>query len=152
MKLISKYFVSILGIGFFPFAPGTIGSMFAIFIWYLSINYFSIYFFWVLVLTLLIISIYLVNIYLEIEKKDDPSEVVIDEFIGQSIPLLIIFKLNFYEVSLAFLAFRIFDIFKIYPIDKAESIYGAAGVILDDIIAGIYALIVIILFRLFISI
>ena len=152
MKLISKYFVSILGIGFFPFAPGTIGSMFAIFIWYLSINYFSIYFFWVLVLTLLIISIYLVNIYLEIEKKDDPSEVVIDEFIGQSIPLLIIFKLNFYEVSLAFLAFRIFDIFKIYPIDKAESIDGAAGVILDDIIAGIYALIVIILFRLFISI
>ena len=66
-----------------------------------------------------------VEIYLNNECKDDPSEVIIDEFIGQSIPLLFLINFNLYEVLLAFCAFRFFDITKIYPINKAEKLSGA---------------------------
>ena len=87
------------------------------------------------------------EIYLNNECKDDPSEVIIDEFIGQSIPLLFLINFNLYEVLLAFCAFRFFDITKIYPINKAEKLSGAKGVILDDIIAGIYSLIIIMFYK-----
>ena len=56
-------------------------------------------------------------------KKRRSSEVIIDEFIGQSLPLFLSY--NIYEVLLAFCSFRFFDIFKIYPVNKAENIAGA---------------------------
>ena len=98
-----------------------------------------------------IIAFKTVKIYLNNESKDDPSEVVIDEFIGQSIPLLFLIDYNLYEVLLAFCAFRFFDITKIYPINRAEKISGARGVIFDDVIAGIYSLIIILLYKIFLS-
>ena len=92
-----------------------------------------------------------VNILGKNEKKEDPSEVVIDEFIGQSLPLIFIVQFNIYEVLLAFCAFRIFDIFKIYPVNKAENLKGANGVILDDIVAGIYSLILVMIYKIIFS-
>ncbi len=152
-KYFGKLLLTMFNIGKINLFPGTIASgvtsLIYLILFNIKIDYIILLIF-LFIVTL--ISIMLINILKDEFDEIDSKEIVIDEFIGQSLPLLIIFKLNFYEVSLAFLAFRIFDIFKIYPIDKAESIDGAAGVILDDIIAGIYALIVIILFRLFISI
>ena len=147
MRYFSKYFISLFGIGLIPFAPGTLGSIFAIFTWYVSITFLSIYFFHFIVALFFLTSFKIVNIYLNSEKKEDPSEVVIDEFIGQSIPLIFLFKFNIYEVLLAFCVFRIFDIFKIYPVNKAENIKGAAGVIMDDVIAGIYSLIIVMTYK-----
>ena len=72
---------------------------------------------------------------------------IIDEYIGQSIPLLFIYNFNLIEVLIAFFAFRFFDIFKIYPVNKADNLKGAWGVILDDVIAGLYALIFVLLFK-----
>ena len=97
-------------------------------------------------------SFYLINIYLKNTAKDDPPEVIVDEFIGQSIPLLFIFNLSFIELIIAFSAFRVFDIFKIYPVNKAEQLKGSIGVIIDDIVAGIYALIILLLYKILISI
>ena len=90
--------------------------------------------------------------YLNIEKKEDPSEVIIDEFIGQSLPLLFLLEFNIYEVLLAFSTFRIFDIFKIYPVNIAENIKGSIGVILDDLIAGVYSLIIVLVYRILINV
>ena len=145
--MFSKYFSTIFGIGHIPIAPGTFGSIFAILIWCIFINMLSISYFIILFLLILSISFYITGIYLEKFKKKDPSEVIIDEFLGQSIPLLFVFNLNAFEVLVAFVSFRFFDIYKIYPINRAEEIEGSYGVILDDIIAGIYALIVLMIYK-----
>ena len=151
MNVVVKYFVTLFGIGFISTAPGTLGSIFTIFVWYLSITLLNIYFFYLVFILVFIIAFKSVGIYLNNESKDDPSEVVIDEFIGQSIPLLFLIDYNLYEVLLAFCAFRFFDITKIYPINRAEKISGARGVIFDDVIAGIYSLIIIMLYKIFLS-
>ena len=150
MKTFTKYFTTLFGIGFIPIAPGTFGSLFAILIWYLFINFFSIFYFIILFLFVLSVSFYFTNIYLDNYKKKDPSEVIVDEFLGQSIPLLFIVNLNIYEVLIVFVTFRFFDIYKIYPINKIEDLKGSYGVILDDIVAGIYSLIILMLYKIII--
>ncbi len=152
MKIFSKYFSTLFGIGNMPIAPGTFGSIFAILIWYICINFISIFYFIILFVIILSISFYITGIYLDKFKKKDPPEVIIDEFLGQSIPLLFVFNLNIFEVLVAFVSFRFFDIYKIYPINIAEEIHGSYGVILDDIIAGIYALIVLMVYKILIDI
>ena len=151
MNTVIKYFVSLFGIGFIPIAPGTLGSIFAIFVWYLSIKTLNIYFFYLVFVLIFLIAFKAVDIYLKNKRKEDPSEVIIDEFIGQSIPLLFLIDYNLYEVLLVFCSFRFFDITKIYPIDWAEKMSGAKGVIIDDIIAGIYSLIIIMFFKIILS-
>ena len=150
MKNFTKYFATLFGIGFVPLAPGTFGSLFAILIWYVFIDLFSIFYFIVLFLFVLSISFYFTDIYLNSYKKKDPSEVIVDEFLGQSIPLLFIVNFNIYEVLIAFVTFRFFDIYKIYPINKMEDLKGSYGVILDDIVAGIYSLIILMLYKILI--
>ena len=150
MKNFTKYFATLFGIGFIPLAPGTFGSLFAILIWYVFIDLFSIFYFIVLFLFVLSVSFYFTDIYLDNYKKKDPSEVIIDEFLGQSIPLLFIVNFNIYEVLIAFVTFRFFDIYKIYPINKIEDLKGSYGVILDDIVAGIYSLIILMLYKILI--
>ena len=152
MKLVSNLYVTMLGIGYFPIAQGTLGSIFTILIWFICLNYLSLVYFYLLLILVLISSFYLINIYLKNTAKDDPPEVIVDEFIGQSIPLLFIFNLSCIELLIAFSAFRVFDIFKIYPVNKAEQLKGSIGVIIDDIVAGIYALIILLLYKIFISI
>ena len=150
MKNFSKYFATLFGIGFISFAPGTFGSLFAILIWYVFIDLFSIFYFIILFLFIFSVSFYITDIYLDNYKKKDPSEVIIDEFLGQSIPLLFIVNFNLYDVLIVFVAFRFFDIYKIYPINKMEDLNGSRGVILDDIVAGIYSLIVLMLYKILI--
>ena len=147
MKNFSKYFATLFGIGFISLAPGTFGSLFTILIWYVFIDLFSIFYFIVLFLFILSVSFYFTDIYLDNYKKKDPSEVIVDEFLGQSIPLLFIVNFNIYEVLIAFVTFRFFDIYKIYPINKMEDLKGSYGVILDDIVAGIYSLIILMLYK-----
>ena len=147
MIFLIKAFVSVFGIGYIRIAPGTFGSLFAILVWYISINYLNIYFFYIIIIIVFICSFKAINIYLRNENKDDPSEVVVDEFIGQSLPLIFILQFNVYEVLLAFSSFRLFDIFKVYPVNKVENIKGAYGVIMDDVVAGIYSLIIIMIYK-----
>ena len=150
MRNFAKYFATLFGIGFISIAPGTFGSLFAIFIWYIFIDLFSIFYFILLFLCILSFSFYFTDIYLSNYKIKDPSEVIVDEFLGQSIPLFFIVNFNIYEVLIAFVTFRFFDIYKIYPINKIEDLKGSYGVILDDIIAGIYSLIILMLYKILI--
>ncbi len=147
MIFLIKAFVSVFGIGYIRIAPGTFGSLFAILVWYISINFLNIYLFYMIIIIVFICSFKTINIYLKNENRDDPPEVVVDEFIGQSVPLIFLLQFNVYEVLLAFSSFRLFDIFKIYPINKIENIKGANGVIMDDVVAGIYSLIIIMFYK-----
>ncbi len=148
MKFISKLFVTLFGIGFIPLAPGTIASIFTVLVWYYFIKFFPIYIFVIVVISFIIISFLLINIYIEDHKSNDPKEVVIDEFIGQSLPLMFLNQnSDLYLILFTFVLFRIFDIFKIYPINVVEKFRNSLGVIADDIVAGIYVIIFVMLYQ-----
>tara|TARA_B100001093_G_scaffold365294_1_gene350061 strand:- start:281 stop:739 length:459 start_codon:yes stop_codon:yes gene_type:complete len=143
MLFISNLFVTFFYIGKSPFAPGTLGSLVGVALWYylISIDFLLLILFFALYF---ILSFILINIYLKSSNNDDPSEVICDEVIGQLIPLSIIsITDDTYLILIAFISFRIFDIFKFYPSNNAEELPGASGVILDDVIAGIYSLIIV---------
>ena len=148
MNRLSKIFNTLFGIGYFPYAPGTIASAFTIIFWYFFLKFFSIYTYGIIILLIIILSVYLINLHLNDHSSDDPSEIVIDEFIGQSLPLIFLNQNSeLFEIFFAFICFRIFDIYKIYPVNLGENIKGSVGVIADDIIAGIYTIIFLMIYK-----
>lgn len=70
--------------------------------------------------------------------NNDPSEVVIDEVAGFLLTMFLL-PLSWFTFGLGFVLFRIFDIFKPYPIKQAETLRGGLGIVMDDLVAGIYA-------------
>jgi phosphatidylglycerophosphatase A len=133
----------LFGIGFLPI-PGTIGSLFTIVIYYLFNNYLNIIFFIFFIIFVFFYSLFFLNNTLNKSfSSSDPKEIVIDEFIGQSIPLLICGN-NIFLIILSFLLFRLFDITKPWPASYFDlKVKNATGVIMDDIIAGLYTFFII---------
>ena len=108
-------------------------------------------------LLLLFVSIYLINLLKDEFEEVDSKEIVIDEYLGQSIPILffyvILFEasvtINFFVmiVLISFIGFRFFDILKPYPINYIDNNYkNGFGVVFDDIVAGIFTTIVLYIF------
>jgi len=137
---INTLFVSVFGVGFIPIASGTFGSLAGIIIGYILyyINNNLLYF---AIPVLFIFGVLCANIYQKQTGEKDSSVIVIDEVVGQLIAMLFIID-NPLLVFISFILFRIFDIFKPWPASYADSnIKGGLGVMLDDVVAGIYALI-----------
>jgi phosphatidylglycerophosphatase A len=80
-------------------------------------------------------------------EEKDPSEVVIDELLGQWIACLPFAALNFWGYAAAFVLFRLFDITKPWPIRKLEDVGGGLGIMIDDAMAGVYAMLGLALLR-----
>lgn len=143
---VSKIISTLFYIGFFTKMPGTLGSIVGLFFGTLILIYFKYEIFLMFFLIITVIGLYSVNQYQKTAGISDKSEIIIDEFVGQLIPLMII-DINLLNLFLSFALFRFFDILKFYPanvIDRKYSNYF--GVIFDDIIAGIQASLVILLF------
>jgi phosphatidylglycerophosphatase A len=143
---VSKIISTLFYIGFFTKMPGTLGSLVGLFFGTLILLYLKYEIFVMFVLMITVIGLYSVHQYQKIVGKSDKSEIIIDEFVGQLIPLMIL-DINLLNLLLSFTLFRFFDILKFYPanvIDRKYSNYF--GVIFDDIIAGIQASLVILLF------
>ena len=126
------------GIGFLPIS-GTIGSLVAIFFYFIFYNYLNLLSFIVLIILIFFYSIFFLDKTIKRSfSTSDPKEIVIDEFIGQSIPLLLC-ENNFFLIILSFLLFRLFDITKPWPASYFDlKVKNANGVLMDDIIAGLY--------------
>jgi len=133
----------LLGIGGLPIS-GTLASFVTVAIYFLFFSNFNIFFFFIFIFLLGVYSFY----YLDqtINKyfvTKDPKEIVIDEFLGQSIPLLLCGK-EIFLILLSFLIFRVFDILKPWPCNYFDQKHkNAFGVILDDVIAGFYTFLII---------
>jgi len=122
-------------IGYMPFAPGTFGSLAGLFIFWLIKGD---AFFCILAAAVLTIIGFLVSGRAEkIINRKDPSVIVIDEVSGILISLIFI-PYDLKLVVLAFLLFRILDTLKPYPAGKLQNLKGSLGIMIDDIIAGIY--------------
>ena len=155
MSEIPKIFSTLFYLGYIKWAPGTIGSLLSIIIIILLHNFlnkivFIIFFIFIFVLAIIFVSLYSKSI-----NKHDASEIVIDEFLG--IYLIMIFSYNsilvndFLNIFLIFILFRFFDITKPYPINWINSnIKNSYGIILDDILAGIYTIITLTILNAFI--
>lgn len=133
-------FATGLGVGYSPIAPGTTGTLVAIPIYFfLSYIPFPLY-------ELTLVSFFFLSSWISEKaeiyfgKRDDPR-IVIDEMMGFLITMLWVPKTTLFIV-LGFFLFRFFDIVKLTPIRRMEKVRGGYGVVLDDVMAGIYANIV----------
>ena len=158
---INFLFVTLFGIGKIRKIPGSIAS--------LATTLFLFFLFHILnispnivlisVIIIFFISLYAVNIFIKDLENKDPKEVVIDEFIGQSIPICL------YEIAhegaketnqvltyyfVMFILFRIFDITKPFPVSYYEKNFkNSLGVIMDDVCAGLYVVAILVLYMVF---
>lgn len=149
MKLY-RIIASGLGTGFVPFAPGTVGSMLGIILIYLFnylLNSLNIEIWLVLVLNLLVIIFTLLIGVYSIKKvhkiwEHDASQIVIDEIVGVWIAIYAMpFEWQYYLYAL--ILFRFFDIAKPLFIRRLDNMKGDWSVMIDDVLAGIYSLVVI---------
>jgi phosphatidylglycerophosphatase A len=123
-----------LGSGYAPIAPGTTGSLLAL-ILYILIPLTP--WWWLAIVILACVIGTITGTYVEKQTKKDPGIVVIDEMAGQWLSLLFLPR-NIPVFIAAFIIFRILDIVKPFPANRSQKIAGGLGIMLDDVIAGIY--------------
>ncbi len=156
-------FVTLFGIGKISKIPGSIASLVTTIFLFFLFYFLNIRPDMVLIGLILIffISLYSVKQFIKDKVNKDPKEIVIDEFIGQSIPICL------YEVAhegtkdignvltfyfIIFVLFRIFDITKPYPVSYYDKNFkNSFGVIMDDVCAGLYVVAVMVLYMVIIS-
>lgn len=125
------------GLGLAPVAPGTFGTLMGIPI---CLLYSPLSWFWqfLAVLALSVLSIYISGCAEEIYQKIDDQRIVIDEIIGFQVTMLPV-TITVWHLGVGFVLFRIFDIWKPFPLQNLQKLPGGWGVVLDDVGAGIYA-------------
>ncbi len=158
-KTLLDYFalaVTTFGVGYLPLMPGTYGSAVGVGIYvfaeYLEKDFYSRYgsdehiTAWlhavnlILFLLFCLLGIWAANRATILFKNKDPQQAVVDEVIGQLITFLFVpFLVSWHFVLAGFLLFRLFDIWKPYPIDSLQNLPAGIGVCADDILAGVYA-------------
>ena len=158
IKTINTLFVTMFGLGKVPKIPGTFGSFVTVIIMYFFFHVFNLSSTFILTLLVLIfvLSFLAVANHIKDNENKDPKEVIIDEFIGQSIPIYL------YEIShgtekspndalifygIFFVLFRFFDIAKPFPVNFFDKNFkNSFGVIMDDVCAGFYVVLSLICF------
>jgi len=158
IKTFNSLFVTMLGLGKIKFIPGTLGSLATTVILYHLFHTLNISPNIILVSLIIIFvySFYAVSSHIENYENKDPGEIIIDEFLGQSIPIYL------YEIShgttknddeaiiyylLFFILFRYFDIMKPFPVSFFDKNFkNSFGVIMDDICAGFYVVLSVVCF------
>ncbi len=143
------------GTGFVPGAPGTVGAFLALVIWYVLYLFVApATLFWITVALIVVTTVVgaWTSRVMERYWGDDPRTVVIDEFVGTWIPLLVAATPDKWPTALlalaGFAAFRLIDIFKPLGCRKMERFGNGWGVMLDDVLAGTYALVIVLVLRL----
>ena len=150
IKILNTLFVTMFGLGKIPKIPGTFGSLATVILLYFFFHILNISSNVVLIglIFIFIYSFLAVASHIKNNENKDPKEVVIDEFIGQSIPIYL------YEIShgtekssdeaiifygICFILFRFFDIAKPFPVSFFDKNFkNSFGVIMDDVCAGFY--------------
>ena len=149
-KKFNLLFVTFFYIGKIKYAPGTFASLVTCLVFLLLISFFSFPVIFLITLTIFCYSFLAINNSFDEFRSEDPQEIIIDEVVGQMLPLLAIpiyetlypLPTMYYCVS-AFILFRLFDVWKPYPISYVDNnIKGSLGIMLDDILASVYSIII----------
>jgi phosphatidylglycerophosphatase A len=158
IKNLNYLFVTFFGVGTFRYAPGTIASLITTILLFsffhiVNLSYDIIF---LILIIIFLYSFYAVSYYVKESENKDPKEVVIDEVIGQSIPIFLYETAHgvtkssgeaFLYYIYIFILFRFFDIKKPFPINIFDKKFkNSFGVIFDDVIAGLYVVLTLIIF------
>ena len=161
IKTLNTLFVTLFGLGKLPKIPGTFGSLATVIILYIFFHILNLSTNLILIglIIIFIFSFLAVATHIKDNENKDPKEVIIDEFIGQSIPIYL------YEIShgikksadeaiifygVCFILFRFFDIIKPFPVSFFDRNFkNSFGVIMDDVCAGCYVVLSLICFMVF---
>ena len=161
IKKINTLFVTMFGLGRIPKIPGTFGSLATVILLYIFFHILDLssILIFVFLTVIFIFSFKAVALHIKDNANKDPKEVVIDEFIGQSIPIYIYEIAHGTEKSfdeaiifygVCFILFRFFDIVKPFPVSFFDKKFkNSFGVIMDDICAGFYVVLSLICFMIF---
>ena len=137
-------------IGKIKYAPGTFASLASCLLFLLLITFFDFTFIFFITLIIFLYSFMAINNSFDEFRSDDPQEIVVDEVAGQLLSLLAIpiyetlypLPIIYYCIT-SFILFRLFDVLKPYPVNYVDdNIKGALGIMLDDVLAAIYSIIV----------
>ena len=148
IKKFNLFFVTFCMIGKIKYAPGTIASLITCLLFLFLINIFNIIAIFLITLIIFFYSFVAISNSFDVFDSDDPQEIVIDEVIGQMLALLAIpiyetlypLPAMYYCIA-AFLSFRLFDVWKPYPISYVDNnIKGSLGIMLDDVLASVYSI------------
>ncbi|MGC9969106.1 MAG: phosphatidylglycerophosphatase A [Bryobacteraceae bacterium] len=142
--LLAAWIATWFGCGFSPFAPGTAGSLGALLPAILLARYagWRPLHFAALALVWMVPGLWAAGRTARACRKKDPSQVVIDEVLGQWITIAGATALNWKSWLAAFVLFRLLDIWKPAPVRQLESLPGGYGIVADDVMAGIYGALV----------
>lgn len=137
-RKIIYFFALGFGSGLLPKAPGTWGTIAALPVYFLLM---MTPYYLPLTLIFTVIGFYLCDVVVKDSKRTDPPEVVWDEICGYLITMLFV-PMTIVNIILGFALFRLFDIWKPWPIQWSEQFFkGGIGVMMDDVIAAIYSMI-----------
>lgn len=149
--------IATCGVGYLPLAPGTFGSLVAVGIFLLLARATPpnalVAVVLVAIVVVTFVGIWAATRTEQLSGRKDPGKVVVDEVAGQFIalfPLTLFTRWSTLAVIVSFILFRFFDIVKPYPANRLQELHGGAGVMFDDLVAGVYgAVIVSIMLRFF---
>ena len=137
-RLIAEWIGTVFYIGKLPFTPGTWSSLVASLTWFFIFDSLSPIILPIITLLLFAIGIIACEKIINDTKEKDPSRIVIDEWVGQWI-VFTFMPVNISILVIGLILFRIFDIFKPFPVKSMEKLSGGWGIMMDDVIAGIMA-------------
>ncbi len=148
--LFSHILTTGFGSGYCPIAPGTAGAVLAVLLWWLASLWMTpMSLFLTTLITIFIFTILGVVCTNQVIPfwGDDPHRVVVDEMVGVWIPLVVVQPGEWGYILASLALFRFFDIVKPLGVRKMETLPGGTGVMADDILAGIYSLVIILIVR-----
>tara|TARA_B100000886_G_scaffold40217_1_gene24867 strand:- start:26 stop:481 length:456 start_codon:yes stop_codon:yes gene_type:complete len=142
MKLkLAEIIGTVLYVGKSPLAPGTVGSLVALVIWFILKPSIIDPLFLLITGVIFFVGIAVSTLLIEAWNKKDPKEIVIDEWVGMWISLYLVPHEIIWGL-VSFFLFRLFDIFKPGPIQVMDDMDDSIGVMMDDVVAGIFACLV----------
>jgi len=150
IKKFNLFFLTFCMIGKIKYASGSFASLASCILFLLLITFFDFIFIFFITLIIFSYSFIAINNSFDEFKSDDPQEIVVDEVAGQLLSLLAIpiyetlypLPIIYYCIT-SFVLFRLFDVLKPYPVNYVDNnIKGALGIMLDDVLAAFYSIIV----------
>jgi len=146
---LARVFATWFGCGYFPWGPGTAGAAAAILIALAGQQLAGVppWVFAVLSLVTLPACIWACTVEAETSGRKDPGHIVLDEVVGQWLTLAPAVTLDIRSVLIGFALFRVLDITKPFPVRQLEALPGGGGIMADDVMAGVYGSVVMLLIR-----
>lgn len=136
MKTLGLGIATVGGCGYFPFAPGTVGSAAGI-VLYLATRHLDASLHVAIFAVVFVVGTWASGVAARHFKRDDPGHVVIDEVAGQLVTLMLL-DVGYTGAIIGFFVFRVMDIIKPWPANRLEALHGGLGVMADDVMAGVY--------------